>query len=416
MEETEKEFKVFYGWWIVLVSFIVHFLTLGIVFYTFGVFLKPLAEFFKWSRTEVSLAHSLQVVVVALIVPLVGRLTDRFGSKKVLIPGAAFLGAGYIILHWLTALWQFYLIYIIMGLGYAAFGFIPLATLINNWFQKRKGLAMSISVVGIGLGGFLMAPFSNYLISSLGWRSAYLILGLLFCLVGLPLVLLLVRNRPSEMGLLPYGEKAVGLPETTAAANPGGLTLAEALGTLRFWLFTFAFGVAVLGNVGALVHMVPYATDKGFSSQTAASALGLMTGFSIFARLGYGYLADRFEIRYLIMISFLFIASGMVILMAANSVYMLYTFSLVFALGIGGIIVLLNLVPVKSFGQAHYAEILSYLHVALTVGAALGPPATGYIFDVTGDYYWAFIPGIVLVLMAAIAVFFARTPQQRVLA
>jgi MFS family permease len=225
-----------------------------------------------------------------------------------------------------------------------------------------------------------------------------------------------VRNRPSELGLLPEGEEALGLPEAVPAANPGGLTPLEALRTLRFWLFAFGFGVAMVGGVGALVHMVPYATDKGFSSQTAASALGLMTGISIFARLGYGYLADRFEIRYLIMISFFFLAGGMIILSAANSVWMLYTFSLVFALGIGGIIVLLNLVPVRSFGQAHYAEMLSYLHVALLVGAALGPPSMGYIFDVTGDYYWAFIPGIVLVLLAAIAVSFARAPQQRALA
>ncbi|MBI2877393.1 MAG: MFS transporter [Candidatus Tectomicrobia bacterium] len=416
--------KIFFGWWVVLACGIAMFARGGIVFYPFSVFLKELTQAFDWSRGEVSLALTIQTTMMALLSPVAGLLSDKRGPRQVMLAGCLALGAAYLALSRMDALWQFYLLYFIIGVGYAIVGPVSVGVAISNWFSRYRGTALGTAAIGIGIGGFIGVPLTERLVATLGWRWAYLGLGLLLWAMTLPAMTLLMRNRPEERGLLPDGALPPdsgnpGLSEEETRqkgtapkppVRPAGLSRAEALRCPGFWILAFAFFLIGLGNIAAMVHQVPCLTDRGFSTRTAAFILGLTIGFSSFARFGFGLLADRVNLRLATVLDYLLVAAGIALLLVASSVWMLYLFAVVMGLGVGGIVVLMTLITRQWFGAAAYGEIFGYLHLAFVAGIALGPVLAGYIFDITGAYTWAFVPGIALVLLAALAISLARVP------
>lgn len=417
--------KLFFGWWVVLACAVAMFARGGIVFYPFSVFLKELTQAFHWSRGEVSVALTIQTTMMALMSPVVGFLSDRRGPRQVMLLGCMALGACYLALFWMGSLWQFYLLYFIIGVGYAVVGPVTVGVAISNWFSRYRGVALGTAAIGLGVGGFVGVPLAERLVAGLGWRWAYLSLGILLWAITLPPMAFLMCNRPEEMGLLPDG--ATPAPPEDLAPGPvgglrkgakrkpadcpsDGLTRAEALRCPGFWVLTFAFFLVGMGNIAAMVHQVPFLTDKGFSTRTAAFILGLTIGVSTFARFGFGLLADRVNIRTATVLDYLLIAAGISLLLVAKSLWMLYLFAAVMGLGVGGIVVLMTLMTREWFGSAAYGEIFGYLHLAFVAGIALGPMLAGYIFDITGGYTWAFVPGIASVLLAALAISLARAP------
>lgn len=421
--------KIFFGWWVVLACTLVMFARGGMVFYTFSVFLKELTQAFHWSRSEVSAAMTIQTGTFALLNPVVGRLSDRHGPRQILILGCLIMGACYLALFWLGALWQLYLLNLIIGVGYAMGGQVPIGVAISNWFSRSRGTAAGMTAVGLGLGGLVGVPLAERLIAGQGWRWAYVDLGLLLWAMTLPAMVFLMRNRPEEMGLLPDGAtpaptKSPG-PQPEGALQKGaerqppcrpadGLTLAEALRSSGFWLLALAFFLAGTGGWAVIFHLVPFLTDKGFSSQMAAFILGLTVGGSILARFGFGLLADRISTQTATVLDYLVIAAGISLLFVANSSWMLYLFAVVMGLGIGGAGILVMLITREWFGPASYGEIYGYHFMTFTAGVGLGPMLSGYIFDATGGYTWAFVPAIALVLLATLAISLARAPVGQV--
>ncbi|MBI4334334.1 MAG: MFS transporter [Chloroflexi bacterium] len=421
--------KIFFGWWVALACSLVMFARGGIVYYSFSVFLKELTQAFGWSRSQVSAGLTIQVVMLALMSPVVGRLSDRRGPRQVMLLGCLVLGACYLALFWLNALWQFYLLYLVIGIGHAMGGQVPVGVAISNWFSRYRGRAVGTTAIGMGLGGLVGVPLAERLIAGLGWRWAYLDLGLLLWALTLPAVAFLMRNRPEEMGLLPDGatpaptgnsplrpEGALqGGDEKKPPARPtDGLTRAEALRSSGFWLLAFAFFLIGLASFAVMIHQMPFLTDKSFSKQMAAFIMGLTVGGSILARVGFGLLADRVSTRAATVLDYLLVATGIPLLLVANSPWMLYLFAVVMGLGIGGIVVLMTLMTREWFGPAAYGEIFGYLTLAFMAGAGLGPMLAGYVFDVTGNYTRAFVPAIAVVLLAALAISLASVPLSKV--
>src|SRR2546428_748064 len=270
-ENRHKAGNIFYGWRIVLVAGIGLFLCyIPVVSFTFGVFSNPLSQEFNWSRTAVSLAFSLSLIAMCAAMPLVGRLVDRFGARKVIVPSVLILGMCLLSFYFLSgSLWHFYAVYMIMGVVGGGSSTMPYAGVISHWFDKKRGLAQSLAAAGAGMGSLAVPPLAQALITTVGWREAYVLMGLMVIVVTVPVVWLFLKETPLMMGLLPDGEPVEPSGAENQNGQDQGMSSREALHTGSFWLICVAFFLVAFSVIGCLVHLVPMLTDRGVSGQNA---------------------------------------------------------------------------------------------------------------------------------------------------
>lgn len=411
-----RTFRPFYGWWIVAVSAITLLLAGGIGFYSFGAFFTPLVDEFGWSSAQISLSMSI-MGLIGLIGPLLGTWVDRYGAKRVMLLGALFMGLSFACLGFTFSLYYFYALYFVVAAGQMAILNIPVLTLVSNWFEKRKGLAMGISVAGFGLGGLIMLPLSAHLISLLGWRWTYHILGITICLALTPLIVVVIKNSPRDIGMLPDGEKYTAQQKHQRTPVPDSnmriqkWTLPKALKTSTFWILVLAFMMVFVGTASVITHAVPFFVGQGFSNQLASTILGSAVGVSILARIITGYLSDRIPVKYVAILFFMFQVAGLLVLISPGTQFNIPAFVAVFGLAMGGLFVLEPLMIREYFGLDSFGTIYGGLWAFQTLGWAAGPYITGYIFDTTGSYNLAFITFIFATLLATVLIMFVRHPR-----
>lgn len=407
--------RPFYGWWIVAVSAITLLLAGGIGYYTFGAFFTPLVDDFQWSRAQISLSMSI-MGLIGLAGPLFGIWVDRYGARRIMVLGALLMGLSFACLGFTSSIYYFYAMYFVVAVGQMAILHIPVLTLVSRWFEKRRGLATGISVAGLGLGGTIMLPLSAYLISMLGWQWTYHILGMMICVVLIPLIALIVRNSPRDIGALPDGgqgtpQDAGSAPVSHISIGTEGWTLSRALRTPAFWLLVVAFSLVFTGTSSVIAHAVPFFVGRGFSNQAASSILGVAVGVSILGRITTGYLADKTSVKYVAILCFMLQAGGLLVLIPPAARASTAAFVVIFGLAMGGLFVLEPLVIREYFGLESFASIYGGLWAFETLGWGAGPYITGYIFDQAGSYTSAFIAFIVATLLAAALMLFVRHPR-----
>ena len=321
--------RVFYGWWIVATSILALVIFAGAGYYCFvGLFQSALLnEFPGWTRGEVSRGATAWWLAVAVAGPVIGRLIDTYGVKRIMLISAAASGLVFILLSFISALWHLYVLYAALGIACAGISVVAVGAAVSNWFFRRRGTAMGVAVTGIGLGGLALVPLASFLYSHIGWREAYLILGGITWVVLIPTVALLIKASPGEMGLLPDGEAVEPLsavdPPANAVAGAEGWTLSAASRTPTFWLIFAALFLAQMGLFGVLTHQVYFATDLELSLPIASTMLAITAGMGVPGKLAFGYLADRIPARYAIAICFVMQAAGVLILMSTKTMSML---------------------------------------------------------------------------------------------
>ena len=410
-----RAFRPFYGWWIVTVSAITLLLAGGIGYYTFGAFFTPLTNEFEWNRAQISLSMSI-MGLIGLAGPLFGMWVDRFGARRTMILGALIMGLSFACLGFTFSLQYFYAAYFVVAVGQMAILHIPVLTLVSQWFERRRGLAMGVSVAGLGLGGMIMLPLSAYLISLLGWQWTYRILGIAICLVLLPLITLVVRNSPRDMGMLPDGEKytdrdAQGIARPDRSIRIQGWTLSGALRTSTFWILVAAFTMVFTGTSSVIAHAVPFFVGQGFSNQLASTIVGSTVGVSILGRISTGYLSDRVPVKYVVALFFVLQAGGLLTLISSGTQTSIAAFIAIFGSAMGGLFVLEPLVIREYFGLDSFASIYGGLWAFETLGWGAGPYVTGYIFDKTGSYNSAFIAFRIATLLGTVLIMLVRRPR-----
>jgi len=382
---------IFYGYFIVGLSFIILMMMWG-SYYSFGVFFKPLLAEFGWTRAMVSGATSLAMLISGLIAVAMGSLTDRFGPRLVLTVCGLSLGIGYFLMSKVTAAWQLYLFYgIIIGIGMGG-AFIPLVSTVARWFVKKRGAMTGIIVAGVGIGAMFAPPVAVRLISIFGWRISYMIMG---CVVLVVIVIAtqFIKRDPSLMGLTALGENKQ-ISEKEMVGEPiikaNDLTLREAVYTGKFWAFTamfFCFGFCVLT---IMVHIVPYALELGFSPAESANMLATIGGVSILGKILLGLTSDSIGNRNIILISFILLSLAMLWLLTAKVIWMLFLFSALFGFAYGGTVAVNSPLVADLFGLNSHGLIFGVAGVGFNLGGAAGPLLTGHIFDITGNYQSAF--------------------------
>ncbi len=391
---------LYYGWVMVLITTCV-LATQGLIFYSFGIFLKPLTAEFNWERGALSAALSMNGVVAGLLAIFIGRLSDKYGPRLLVTANGLLTGMAFLLLSQISSLWQVYLIWgLPMGIA-GGCAFIPLISTIPRWFAKNRGIAMGIATTGFGLGGVIAPPLAQWLISGYGWRQAYIILGLIILIIITPLAQFL-KHSPQQIGLKPFGENETVKDEQSLASAIGGISFKQAIKTSRFWvfgsiLFCFFFGLQVI-----IVHIVPHAVDIEIPATVAVGILSIIAASSIIGKLLMGFIADKIEARRALTACLTLATLTLIWLLFANEIWMFYLFAVLFGIAYGGVIPLENLIPAELFGLKSLGMILASLMLFFTAGGAVGAPLAGYIFDVTRSYRLAFLICVIIFALGLI--------------
>lgn len=419
-----KKPLLFYGWLLVLVGFLGNLVHDGVSFWTFGLFLKPVSEELGTSRTALTLAFSLFVATVYSVGIVIGPLLDRYGPRFLMAAGALLCGASLLGLSQVTSLGQFYLLYILVGLGVACFGGLVPDTVVAKWFVRHRGRATALVTMGFSTSGFVVAPGIQYLISHFGWRSAWLALGLMAWALLIVPALLFMRRQPEDMGLLPDGEPdrapqpsgATSASQATEALAPPGKeptwSLKEALRTPALWLIIVSFNLGYLSGPGFLVHLVPYLTDKGFGPGLATTTLGLFAFFMTLSKPFWGLLAERIHVRYCTIAACLASAVGLTLVVYAGSTWAILLLVVAYALARGGYVVLHALTWANYFGRSFLGTIRGVLLPLNLVSLGGGPLFAAFVYDVTHSYQMALLIMAALLALSAGVMALARPPRR----
>lgn len=390
--------KFFYGYVVVALAFLIMAIMGGTI-YTFGIFFKPLAGDFGWSSAATSGAFSLQMVIHGLFYIVTGRLNDRFGPRLVVSACCLLLGAGYLLMSQISDIWQLYLFYgVVIGIGMSG-AFVPLGSTVARWFVKRKGAMIGIAVAGISVGTMIMPPVASWLISSYGWRTSYVVMGLMVLVITISAAQFL-RRDPTQMRLLPYGQSEVR--EGDSNVEVSGFSLQEAMHTRQFWLLCVAFLSFGVSQTAIMVHIVPHATELGISATAAASIFTAIGGLGIVGRIVMGGTSDRIGCRAALAICFVLLTVTLAWLLVAKELWMLYLFAAVFGFGYGGTSALISPTVAEFFGLRSHGVILGVTTFVTTAGCAVGAVMAGSVFDTTGSYQVAFLICVALSIIGII--------------
>ncbi len=395
--------KPFYGWYVALGCGIGLACGLATVLtYTFGVFVTPLREAFGWSQTEIFASLFLSVLTITVVAPFFGLLVDRLGARRVILVGLVFEAALVASFYFQDeSVLNFYLRYI----GLAIFGVgtthIAFTRIIALWFDRQRGLALGVTLAGVGIGGFAWPILSQWAINAFGWRSAYLVVAATIIVVGGTVMLLVVRNSPQSMGLLPDGGPA-GTSDRAAASEPLGLTLRQALVTRHFWIMLVVFLLIGIGVTSIQVHLVPLLISRGVTPMRAANALSILAVALLVGRIGAGWLMDRiFAPR--VAIAFLLGPIVAIFLLAAGaSGWLAFVAGILTGLAAGAEVDVTAYLVSRYFGLAHFSSVYAWYYSAYSLGAGLGPLATANAVDRLGGYTEILLVHAALLMIAAI--------------
>ena len=411
-----KSERFFYGWFIVAILFFISIIDGGFT-YTFSTFLKPLTEDFGWSRAETAGAFSLYLFVAGLVLPLWGWLIDHVGARWVFVLSALIDGIALALLSTVHSLTTFYALYLVLGVGLAGIGPMPVGKVITQWFVAKRGLAMGIALVGTSGGGLVLVPLAGFLIAEYSWRVAYQGLAVLSLGVMLPLVWFFLVETPQEKGLKPLGQDSPAGDAVEAsqkqeqAQDATDWTLRQALSTPTFWLLGLALCLGLMAATAVNTHQVAYLQDAGLSLELASTLAGVTLGMSMGGRFGAGWASEHVPNPHHILAVFLLmqvVGIGFVLGLHVFGFWVLAVFVPLFGLGFGGMVVLWPLTVSHDFGQRSFGTIAGVLGtVILCIGGALGPVIAGAIYDSTGSYDWAFVASIGVLLVGAGAAFAA---------
>lgn len=400
---------------LIATSFLALFAIVGLCLYGLPFYYDYFVKELGWSRARVTSGNALgKLVVGPLFGFAAGWLIDRAGPKPLMVAGILFAGGALVGLGGVDALPFFFLFYFFNALAYVLAGPLPNQVLLSRAFHSKRGRALGIAYLGIGIGGFAAPHVSKALIDAFGWRHALQALGGLVVLVALPLVLRL------ESGVLVSRAGAAGEPARAATAHPArsgaGPSLKGLLGTRHFHLLAFG-SMASIGAVGGAFQNLKLllSIDQHRSQEEATWIMSLILATSLVGRVVAGELADRWGPKRVMLLVYSLVTAALLILAFGSSGSGIYAFVLVFGLGLGGEYLIIPLVAAELFGAAVLGRVLGIILTADGVAEAVVPMAVATLRDATGTYTTSFVLLALLAALGAVAIAFLPDPKSRAL-
>jgi sugar phosphate permease len=422
-QQTPKKPRLFYGWYIVGASFFAHWLGAGIGVPVFGLFFKPMSSELGWTRAVTTIPLVTRNLVSHFAGPVVGPLVDKFGPRYLMGFGAIIAGIGTMLMYQTNSVWQFFLFYAIIGaIGNAGLSNLVTNTTIAKWFIRKRGRATGIAATGINAGEAIMTPLIALLITAIGWRSTWIVMGLIPWVVIAPTSFLLMRRAPEDMGLRPDGDPPEEEPATTQTVPETGhrtsadehvWTAGAAFRTPTLWMLIVATNLAAMSVSGVMVHQLPHLTDQGLSEGVAALSLTTYAIFAIPSKLAWGFMAEKFHIRYLAAVSMLGSALGLLILIRADSIGEAIAFGVVYGSTRGAWAVVQSLVWADYFGRHFLGTIRGFVMPLQMIAGIGGPIFAALAFDATKSYQLPFTVFVGTYILGALLVLATRPPVPR---
>ncbi|MFH1031725.1 MAG: MFS transporter [Chloroflexota bacterium] len=415
-EGSIKKTGLYYGWIMLAACFVIGITVWGTRF-SFGVFFNALQDDFGWTRAMTSGIFSVYMTLCAAVPILNGWLSDKYGPKLVICLAGFFTGLSLFLTSRATVLWQFYLTYsLLLALGTGGVYVVMMST-ISRWFTTKRGLVIGIAGAGGGVGTLIMTPVAAQLISSYGWQTSAMIMGItawVFIISGG----LLLRRAPAEVSnetkTLPAKANETAKKVQSSRTHPG-TSFRSSIRTSDFWLVWLSWFLYAVCSYLVTTHVVPFGRDSGMSALSAATLLSLVGGISVIGRVMMGRAGDTMGLKRTLLIGAFVQMAAMLLLAYAAAIWMLFLAAVVYGFVRGGVDACLGAFVPERFGLLNIGAIMGGLSIGYDFGATLGPILGGFIFDATNSYKVAFlIAGAAsLVMAAAIGLLETRQPKSQ---
>ena len=371
----------------------------------FGVYIKPMEAEFGWGRGALSGAAALSLLLLGAAGPLVGRLADRWGPRRVILVSLLLLGGGSIGASYVRELWHVYVTTgLLMALGAGGLAMTTGTTVAARWFEARRGVAIGIFAGGMSAGQLVVIPLATALTLWFGWRMSFLWLGVGLLVFVLPVALLLVRDNPEDRGVRPYG--ATGPAQTAAQAaaaqKAARVPVLAAMRVPQFWLLMATFFVCGYTSNGiVLTHFMPHALEHNFSELQASTALGVMGAMNVLGTVSSGWLCDRLGSRGPLATYYFVRGLSLLFLLYVWDAPSLHVWAAIFRLNYISTVPPTTTLTANIFGRYSVGELSGWIFFSHQVGAALGAALAGWIYEWTGAYTVAFVSAAVMGFLAA---------------
>lgn len=398
---NRKTSGIYRGWWVAVTASLglgLSYATLGVL--VFGMLLGPISDEFGWQRAEVSLGLTLYTASFVLLSVPAGRLMDRVGVRKVLLPSIALFGLGMGSMSLLSdSLLHFYGMYLLLGV--VSVGTIPsgYTRIILNWFDDKRGIALAIALAGVGAGLSILPPIIGLLLNNFGWRGAYCGIALIILLISFPAVALFLKEAPGKRDRKPHpAAVAIGIPTQPMH----GLTVGEALGNSSLWIMLPAFVCLGVGTIGLMTHFYPMLLGRQITPEMAALALSASGVGTFVGRIACGFMLDRMFAPHVAVLCLLCPVVGIGLMFGSDSYVLIVTGVILMGLGGGAEFDLMSYLASRYLGLKSYGQLYGLLFAGFYLGGGGGAWAVGRLFDHYGDYQGALLMLIAMFVLAII--------------
>ena len=389
---------MFYGWWIVAAATTASAIQSAVFNVGAQALVLPLERDLAATRTSITLAFSLSRLEGGVTGPIEGYLIHWIGPRRYMMVGWVFFGAGFILLSMSTSLYQFYGSFLMITLGQSVAGFLPIITVLINWFFRWRGRVIAIYQLGGSIGA-LLVPVWAWSIQDYGWRTATMIVGILTIFLGVPLAAMM-RNNPEEHGYLPDGDQPGADDPTSdanetrtvsAAAPEEAMTVGQALRGGNFWFLALAHSAGITAWGALRVHQIPAIVDIGISEITAASLLSYTLIMAAPGRLIGGFLGDRMGLRRVTAAAFILQSVAVLILTFSTTFVQVVIFATVFGLSFGMRGTLMTVLRAEVFGRENFSRLAGFMDPISSVSVVFAPLFAAFMYDTTQSYQFAFV-------------------------
>jgi len=420
MRDTGQN-KLFFGYYLVGAAFLAQFVAIGIYSYVLGSFMMPMIQELGWTRAEFSLTRTIGQLVMAFVGVFVGVRVDRFGGRPIMLWGATVLCMTLIAHSFIHSLLLWWLLNgVLLTVGCAMVGNLVVNVTLSKWFVVNRGKAIAFAAMGISFGGVVMTPLATVLIDELGWRAAWIWLGVGTAVILYP-VALFMRRAPEDYGLNPDGltdvQFSTGAGARARLEYANAFTRREALRSVSFYALVIAFGFFSINIVVLLLQTVPYLTDNGFSRNEAAFAMFIASLPAMISKPLWGYLIDLTPAKPLAAISASLTGLALfaiVFAVQSHELLWIYLAFVVLGLGWGGMIPMQEVIWASFFGRRHIGAIRGAgMPFALTLGA-LAPWLVSLYRDDVGAYDGALLVVAGLNVISGVLIFLVPPPRRQV--
>ncbi|MBI4308016.1 MAG: MFS transporter [Chloroflexi bacterium] len=409
--DRARSARLYYGWVVLAATLLIGFVQVASRNPLLSVFLKPMALEYGWSRGEVSLAAGVGFAIAGIVALGVGPLIDRYGPRAFATVGVAVLGVSFAAIAGVSAAWQFYILLAVGRIADSGILELGASVAVSNWFVRRRGRALGLLTLATRLGTAFLPLLAQLFITHVGWRPAWLAIGVTILAVALAPSAWLLRRRPEDMGLAPDGVAASSAVEDRRSTRTEtSFSLGQAFRTPALWFLTVANCSAMMVAVALNLHIYPYITDVGLSEGVAIVALTVVALASAGGAVLWGLLVERLHVRWSMSLAMAACALGTVLLIVTRTAEMAYASALVYGLALGGLIGLIPTMWADYFGRESLGAIRGFTFPWVLGLSAIAPAFAGWVYDVGGSYVGAFIPFAGFYLLSALLVAVARPP------